>query len=142
MASVKRLLERVLIEGGGELSSTMLSMGGRPSLYGTISEQVLDESSPLLVDLGLANRDAKHFFVGVGRFTTFIFFSQSGGNLPAYKYHPLSFSCHSNMADLLYFLAYAITNLVGNNNRGFTEIMACRPSGGIRENHSMRNRQN
>ena len=101
LASVKRLLERVLIEGGGELSSTMLSMGGRPSLYGTISEQVSDESSPLLVDLGLANRDAKHFFVGVGRFTTFIFFSQPGGNLPAYKYHPLSFSCHSNMADLL-----------------------------------------
>ena len=37
------------------------------------------------------------------------------------------------MANLLYFLAYATMDLVGSNNRGFAEIMASKPSGGIRD---------
>ena len=56
------------------------------------------------------------------------------GNSPVYKYHHLSFSYHSNIADLLYFLTYATTDLVGSNNRRFMKMMACRPSGGTREN--------
>ena len=35
---VERLLERVQAEGGGELSKTILHIGGRPPLKGTISE--------------------------------------------------------------------------------------------------------
>ena len=87
-------------------------------------EQVSEESSPLLVDLGLADQDIEPFFVGARRFTTFTFFSQPVGYSPAYKYHPFSFVCHSNMADLLYFLAYAMMDLVGSNNCGLAKMMA------------------
>lgn len=45
---VERLVERVLAKGGGELSRTMLPIGGRPSLYRTMSEKVSEESSPFL----------------------------------------------------------------------------------------------
>lgn len=79
-------------------------------------------------------RDIEPFFVGAERFTTFTFFSQSGRNSPAYKFYPFSFSYHSNMVDLLCFLAYATTNLVGSNSHGFTKIVACRPLGGMGEN--------
>ena len=48
------LLERVRAEGG-ELSKAVLPIGGRLLSKGTISEQVLEESSPFLVDLGLAD---------------------------------------------------------------------------------------
>ena len=41
---------------------------------------------------------------------------------------------HSNIADQLYFLAYATTNLVGRCNRKLAKITALRPSGGMREN--------
>jgi len=54
LAVVECLVEQVLVEGGGELSRTMLPIEGRSSLYGTMSEQVLEESSPFLADLGLA----------------------------------------------------------------------------------------
>jgi len=83
-------------------------------------EQVLDESSLLLADLGLAVQDT----MGAGRFTTFTFFSKPVRYSPAYRYHLFSFACHSNMVDLLYFLAYATMNLVGSNNCGLVEIMA------------------
>ena len=53
LATIERLLERVLAERGGELSRTMLLIGGRPSLYETMLEQVSEESSPFLADLGL-----------------------------------------------------------------------------------------
>ena len=99
-----------------------------------MSKQVSEESSPLLADLGLVVRDTKPFFAGAGKFNTLTFFSQPVGYSPAYRYHPFSFSFRSNIADLLYFLAYATTNLVGSNNRGLAEIIARRPSGGIREN--------
>ena len=99
-----------------------------------MSKQVSEESSPLLADLGLAVRDTKPFFAGAGKFNTLTFFSQPVGYSPAYRYHPFSFSFRSNIADLLYFLAYATTNLVGSNNRGLAEIIARRPSGRIREN--------
>ena len=52
LPAVRRLLERVRAEGGGELSRTMLPMRGRPPSQGTMLEQVLEESSPFLVDLG------------------------------------------------------------------------------------------
>ena len=96
---------------------------GRPALYGTILEQVSEESSPFLANLGLAVRDTEPFFVGVERFTTLIFFSQLKGNSPVYRYHLFSLTCHSNIADLLCFLAYATTNMVGSNRHGFEEIM-------------------
>lgn len=121
---VECLLERVRTEGEGEPSITMLLIRRRPPLYGIRSEQVSKESSPLLTDLGLTVQDTDSFFVGIGRFTTFTLFSQPGGNSPVYKYHPLSFSCHAYIANLLYFLAYATIDLVGNNNRGLTELIA------------------
>ena len=74
-------------------------MGGRPSSQGTISEQVSEESSPLLADLGMVDQGTEPFSLGVGRFTTFTFFSQPVGYSPAYKYNPFSFACHSNIAD-------------------------------------------
>jgi len=89
-----------------------------------MSKQVSEESSPFLADLGLAVQDTEPFFVGAGRFTTFNFFSQPIGYSLAYKYHPFSFTNHLNMADLLYFLAYATMDLVGSNNHGLVEIMA------------------
>ena len=89
-----------------------------------MSEQVSKESSPFLVDLGLTDRDTEPFFARVGRFTTFSFFSQPVGYLPAYKYHPFFFFYHSNMAILLCFLAYTTTDLVGSNNRGLAKMMA------------------
>ena len=55
MVAVERLLERVLTKGGGELLRTMLLIGERPSLYGIMSKQVSDESSPFSIDLGLAD---------------------------------------------------------------------------------------
>ena len=75
LPAVGHLLERVRVEGAGELLRTMLPMGGRPPLYGTMLEQVSEESLSLLVDLGLADRDIEPFFAGTRRFTTFIFFS-------------------------------------------------------------------
>ena len=102
-------------------------------------EQVSEESSLLLVDLGLADRDTEPFFAGVGRFITLTFFSQPVGYSPTYKYHPFSFTCHSNIANRLYFLAYATTYLVESNNREFTEMMAWRPSKGMRENPRLPN---
>ena len=109
-------------------------MGGRPPPYGIMSEYVSEESSPLLANLGLTVRVTEPFFAGTGRFTTFTFFTQPRGYSLAYKYHPFSFSCHSNMVDLLCFLAYATTDFVGSNNLGLAKIMAWRPSKGIREN--------
>ena len=53
LPTIERLLEWVRVEVGGELSMTILPMGGRPPLYGMISEQVLEELSPFLTDLGL-----------------------------------------------------------------------------------------
>jgi len=103
-------------------------------LYGTMSEQVLEEPSPFLADFGLEVQDTEPFFVGVRKFTTFTFFSQPRENSPTYRYHPFSLSCHLNLVNLLCFLAYATIDLVGSNNHEFTEIVACRPLGGIREN--------
>ena len=54
LPAVERLLEQVRAEGGGELSRNILPIRRRPPLYGIISEQVSEESSPFLVDLGLA----------------------------------------------------------------------------------------
>ena len=122
--AIEHLLERVQAEGGGELLRTMPLIEGRPPLYGTKQEQVSEKSSPLLADLDLAVRDIEPFFTCVRRFTTFTFFSQPGGNSPAYKYHPFSFSCHSNIANLLCFLAYTTTNLVGSNNQKLVEMIA------------------
>ena len=68
---VGRTLERVRAEGGGELSKTVLLIGRRPILKGTMSEQFLEELSPFLVDLGLA----EPFLPGTGMFVTFTFFS-------------------------------------------------------------------
>ena len=121
---VEHLLERVQAKEGGEPSRTILPMGGKPPLYGTRSEQALEESSPLLANLGLVVQDTKPFFIGARRFTTFTLFSQPRGNSPAYKYHPLSFSCHSNIINLLCFLAYASMNLVRSNSHGLVKIMA------------------
>ena len=75
LPAVERLLEPIPAEGGGELSRTILPIGGRLPLYGMISEQVLEESSPFLADIVLVVRDTEPFFVGTRRFTTFIFFS-------------------------------------------------------------------
>ena len=75
LPAVERLLEPIPAEGGGELSRTILPIGGRLPLYGMISEQVLEESSPFLADIVLVVRDIEPFFVGTRRFTTFIFFS-------------------------------------------------------------------
>lgn len=105
LAGVERLVERVLAEWGGVLSRTMLPIWGRPPLYGMILEQVSEESSPFLVDVSLVDQDIEPFFVGVGRFTTFTLFFQAGGNLLAYRNHPCFSSYHSNIADLLCFLA-------------------------------------
>ena len=54
LLAVGRLLERVQVEGGGELSKTMLPMGGRLFSKGTMSEQASEESLPFLADLDLA----------------------------------------------------------------------------------------
>ena len=54
LSTVERLLERVRAEERGELSRTILPIGGRPPLYGMMSKQVSEESSPFLADLGLA----------------------------------------------------------------------------------------
>ena len=109
---VERLLEQGRAELRGELFRTILPMGGRPPLHGMISEQVSEESSPFLVDLGLVVRDTEPFFVGVGRFTTFTFFS---------------FSRHLNMADLLCFLTYATMDLVGSNSQGESSVATSLP---------------
>ena len=69
------MLERVRVEGGGELSKTILPMGGRPLLKGTTSKQASKESPPFLVDLGLA----KPFLPGTGMFITFTFFFEPVG---------------------------------------------------------------
>ena len=53
LLAVGRILERVRVEGGGELFKTIFPMEGRPLSKGTTSEQTLKESSPFLVDLGL-----------------------------------------------------------------------------------------
>ena len=53
LLTVECLLEQVREEGGRELLKIMLPIGGRPPTYETRSEQVLKESSSLLVDLGL-----------------------------------------------------------------------------------------
>ena len=54
LLAMGRILERVRVEGGGELFKTIFPMEGRPLSKGTTSEQALEESSPFLVDLGLA----------------------------------------------------------------------------------------
>ena len=54
LLAVGRILEWVRVEGGGELFKTIFPMEGRPLSKGTTSEQALEESSPFLVDLGLA----------------------------------------------------------------------------------------
>ena len=56
------------------------------------------------------------------------------GVLTRYKYHPFSFAYHSNIADQIYFLAYATTNLEGRSNQGLAEMIAWRPIEGMREN--------
>ena len=104
-----------------------------------MSKQVSEESSPFLADLGLADRGTEPFFTSAERFITFTFFSQLVGYSLAHKYHPFSFAYHSNIADQLYFLAYVTTNLVGRSNRGLAEMIACRPSGGMRENPRLPN---
>ena len=55
LPTVGRLLEWVRAEGGGELSKTILPIRGRLLSKGTIFEQVLEESSPFLEDLDLAD---------------------------------------------------------------------------------------
>ena len=112
LLGVGRLLEWVRAEGEGELSKTILPMGGRLPSKGTMSEQVSKESSPFLAVLGLADQDAEPFFAGIGRFVTFTLFSQPVGESLAYQNHPLSFTFHSNIADRLYFLAYATVDMV------------------------------
>ena len=124
---VERLLEQGRAELRGELFRTILPMGGRPPLHGMISEQVSEESSPFLVDLGLVVRDTEPFFVGVGRFTTFTFFFQPRRNSLAYQYHLFSFSRHLNMADLLCFLTYATMDLVGSNSQGESSVATSLP---------------
>ena len=104
-----------------------------------MSEQVLEESSPFLANLRLAEWDIEPFFAGKGRFTTFTFFSQPVGHLLAYKYHQFSFTCHSNIANRLCFLAFATTDLVGRSNRGLAEMIAWRPLGGMREKSRLPN---
>ena len=54
LLAVGRTLERVLAEGGGKFSKTILPMGGRPLSKGITFEQAAEESSPFLADLGLA----------------------------------------------------------------------------------------
>ena len=51
---VGHTLERVRVEGGGELFKTIFPMEGRPLSKGTTFEQASEESSPFLADLGLA----------------------------------------------------------------------------------------
>ena len=55
LPAIGRLLEQVRAKKGGKLSKTMLPIGGRLPSKGTISEQVSEESSPFLVDLGLTD---------------------------------------------------------------------------------------
>ena len=136
---VERLLEWVWAEGGGELSKTMLPMGGRSLSKSTMSEQVLKESSHFLADLGLADQSVELFFIGTEMFVTFTLFSQPIGWSPAYQNHLFSFSTHSNIENWLYFLAYATTDLVGRSNWGLAEITALRLSGGMRENPQLPN---
>ena len=62
---------------GTGTSKTVLPTGGRSPSKGTMSEQVLEESSPFLVDFGLADQGAKLFFTGTEMFVTFTLFSQS-----------------------------------------------------------------
>ena len=103
LLAVGCLLEQVRAEEGGELSKTILPMGGRLPSKGTILEQVSEESSPFLAGLGLADRDVEPFFMGMGRFVTFTFFSQLVGKSP----------------NQLCFLAYATTDLVERSDRGW-----------------------
>ena len=99
LLAVRRLLERVQAREGGELSKTMLPMRGRTPLKGTMSEQVLEKSSPFLADLGLVDQGVELFFKGTEMFVTFTLFSQPIGWSPAYQNHPFSFSTHSNIAN-------------------------------------------
>ena len=74
LPAVGHLLERVRAKGRGELFKTVLPMEGRSPLKGTMSEQVLKESSPFLADQG-----AKLFFTGTEMFVNFTLFSQPVG---------------------------------------------------------------
>ena len=75
LATTNLLVERALVEGGRVFSRTMLPMGGRPPFEGTIFDQTPKTSTLFLADLGLADLEAKPFFVEAGRFTTFTLFS-------------------------------------------------------------------
>lgn len=81
LATIELLVEWVLVEREGVLLMIMLPIGGRPSLKGTIFEQALGASIvAFLADLDLVDLEAKPFFAGGGRFTSFTSFSQLGGN--------------------------------------------------------------
>ena len=72
LLAVGRLLKQVHAKERGELSKTILPMGGRLLSKGTMSEQASEESSPFLADLGWVEL----FLVGIEMFITFTLFSQ------------------------------------------------------------------
>ena len=76
---IGRLLEGVQVEEGGSLSKTLLLMGGRSPLKGTMPEQVLKKSSPFLADLSLVDWGAELFFTDIEMFVTFTLFFQLVG---------------------------------------------------------------